>query len=176
MEEENKVEEVETTETTETTESKTFTQDDLNAKIGKAKKDAKTSLLKQLGVDDFDSVKDGLAKLKELEEANKTELEKALEKAGQVDELSGKLSDKDLRIEALKKGVDPEKLEKFVKLAKIDDGETLEEKIQNTLNDFNGFSKKEEKKEVVSFGGESESSTLSPEDKIKAEMSAIFGV
>ena len=76
--EDNKVTEpvVETTKT----EEKTFTQEDVNNLVAKESKKAMEKLLRELGVEDMKSAKEGLKKFKEIQDAQKSDYDKALEK------------------------------------------------------------------------------------------------
>lgn len=69
------------TETEQKSEEKSFTQEDVNNIVAKESKKAVEKLLKDLGVEDVKSAKDGLKTFKEMQEAQKSDLEKALEKA-----------------------------------------------------------------------------------------------
>lgn len=55
---------------------KTFTQEDVNALLKKEKESAKKALLKELGVEDAKSAKEGLEKYKEILEKDKTDAQK----------------------------------------------------------------------------------------------------
>lgn len=57
--------------------TKTYTQDELNSQLKAQKKTITENLLKELGVKDFDSAKNGIKKYLEDIEKNKTDLEKA---------------------------------------------------------------------------------------------------
>lgn len=59
--------------------SKTFTQDDVNNLVARESKTAQEKLLKKLGIEDFDSAKDGLEKFRSLQDEQKTEAEKQSE-------------------------------------------------------------------------------------------------
>lgn len=61
------------------TEEKTFTQEDVNNLVAKESKKAMEKLLKDLGVEDMKSAKEGLKKFKEIQDAQKSDYEKALE-------------------------------------------------------------------------------------------------
>jgi FtsZ-binding cell division protein ZapB len=58
-------------------ETKTYTQDELNQQLKANKKTVQENILKELGVKDFDSAKNGIKKYLEEIEKNKTDLEKA---------------------------------------------------------------------------------------------------
>lgn len=79
-EKENKVTEP-VVEPTKTEETKFYTQDDLNNIVAKESKKAIEKMLKDLGVEDVKSAKEGLKKFNEIQEAQKTDLQKALERA-----------------------------------------------------------------------------------------------
>lgn len=60
--------------------SKTFTQEEVNGLVAKESKSAIEKALKDLGIEDVKSAKEGLAKLKELRDAEKSDLEKSQER------------------------------------------------------------------------------------------------
>ena len=60
-------------------EEKLFRQEDVNNIVAREAKKAQEKLLKQLGIDDFDSAKEGLEKFREWQESQKTEAEKQAE-------------------------------------------------------------------------------------------------
>ena len=110
---------------------KTFTQEDVNALLKKEKESAKKALLKELGVEDAKSAKDGLAKYKEILEKDKTETQKAqdtataAEKAKQEAEKRALLAE--AKVEVLSAGCKPEYLEDVITLAlrKVSDDKDL---------------------------------------------------
>ena len=61
------------------TEEKTFTQEDVNNLVAKESKKAVEKLLKDLGVEDVKSAKEGLKKFKEIKDPQKSDYDKALE-------------------------------------------------------------------------------------------------
>lgn len=61
------------------TEENTFTQEDVNNIVAKETKKAVEKLLKDLGVEDVKSAKEGLSKFKEIQDAQKSDYDKALE-------------------------------------------------------------------------------------------------
>src|SRR5690554_3039825 len=61
-------------------EEKLFRQEDVNNIVAREAKKAQEKLLKELGIDDFENAKDGLAKFREWQESQKTEQEKQQEK------------------------------------------------------------------------------------------------
>ncbi|WP_438310814.1 hypothetical protein [Sporosarcina sp. FA9] len=58
---------------------KSFSQDDVNNLIARETKKQQEKMLKDLGIEDFKGAKEGLAKLKEYQDAQKTEAEKQSE-------------------------------------------------------------------------------------------------
>lgn len=132
---------------------KTFTQEDVNALLKKEKESAKKALLKELGVEDAKSAKDGLAKYKEILEKDKTETQKAqdtataAEKAKQEAEKRAILAE--AKVEVLSAGCKPEYLEDVITLAlkKVSDDKDLSTVVKEM---------KEESK-YSAFFGESDS-------------------
>lgn len=119
---------------------KTFTQDEVNGIVTKETRKAVEKMLKDLGVEDIKNAKDGLVKLKELQDKDKTELEKA---QGEIETLTAQLAEKDTLIAGaevktalLGAGVTGEQLETYTRRYKTYDGETLEDNIKTLLEDF----------------------------------------
>lgn len=110
---------------------KTFTQEDVNRLLKAEKESAKKSLLKELGVEDAKSAKEGLAKYKEILDKDKTAAEKAGEdlaaetKAKQEAEKRALLAE--AKVEVLSAGCKPEYLEDVITLAmtKVSDDKDL---------------------------------------------------
>jgi len=73
-------------------EERVLTQSQVNALMGKIRKEAKISLLKELGFDDVDALRDALSKLREQEEAQKTEAQKLAEKLSQLQSENARLA------------------------------------------------------------------------------------
>lgn len=135
---------------------KTFTQDDINHLIAQQKKEAQASILKQLGVTDIDSVKDALAKFKEMQDSQKTEMQKTLEQleAEKNQTLSAKKETEKYQgvLEAIKLGVDPNKAEKVFALSLTYEGETTADRVKAVLTEFPELIKSAT---VPEFGGQS---------------------
>ena len=64
---------------------KTYTQDELNRLFGERAKQAKAALLKELGFEDLDSATKLIKTARETEEAAKSELQKAQERAAELE-------------------------------------------------------------------------------------------
>lgn len=102
---------------------KTFTQEDVNALLKKEKESAKKALLKELGVEDAKSAKDGLVKYREILEKDKTDAQKAQDtaaaetKAKEAAEKRALLAE--AKVEVLSAGCKPEYLDDVITLAMI---------------------------------------------------------
>lgn len=110
---------------------KTFTQEDVNALLKKEKESAKKALLKELGVEDAKSAKEGLAKYKEILEKDKTETQKAQDTANAAEKAKQEAEERALlaeaKVEVLSAGCKPEYLEDVITLAlrKVSDDKDL---------------------------------------------------
>lgn len=102
---------------------KTFTQEDVNRLLKAEKESAKRALLKELGVEDAKSAKEGLAKYKEILEKDKTDVQKARDtaaaetKAKETAEKRALLAE--AKVEVLSAGCKPEYLDDVITLAMI---------------------------------------------------------
>lgn len=101
---------------------KTFTQTDVNNLIAKESKTAQEKLLKKLGIEDFDSAKDGLEKFRSWQESQKSEAEKQAEALKSFEEQNGTLSSENetlkAQLSAVKAGVLADSVPDVVTLAK----------------------------------------------------------
>lgn len=101
---------------------KTFTQDDVNNLIARESKTAQEKLLKKLGIEDFDSAKDGLEKFRTWQDEQKTEAEKQAEALKNFETQNGALSNENetlkASLSALKVGVLADSIPDVVTLAK----------------------------------------------------------
>ncbi|MEK5038775.1 hypothetical protein [Sporosarcina sp. FSL K6-3457] len=109
-------------ETPPVTPDKTFTQTDVNNLVAKESKTAQEKLLKKLGIEDFDSAKDGLEKFREWQESQKSEAEKQAEalKALETEKESMLTENQTLKaqLSAVKAGVLADSVPDVVTLAK----------------------------------------------------------
>lgn len=120
---------------------KTFTQEDVNALLKKEKESAKKALLKELGVEDAKSAKDGLTKYKEILDKDKTDAQKAQEtadaetKARQEAEKRALLAE--AKVEVLSAGCKPEYLSDVITLAmtKVADDKDLATVVKEMKED-----------------------------------------
>lgn len=127
--------------------SKSFTQDDVNAIAAKEAKKATEKILKQLGVTDFKTAKDGLDKFKEIQESQKTDAQKALEKAqaleGTNTDLTNQVTLLNAQLAALKADVNPDSLSDVIVLANnlVSDDKTIDDAIKEVLTKYPHFKK-----------------------------------
>jgi hypothetical protein len=126
-------------------ESKGFTQDDVNNLVARETKKATEKLLKQLGVTDFKTAKEGLDKFKEIQDSQKTEAQKVAEKAealGKTNtELANQVGTLNAQLAALKADVNPDSLQDVIVLANnlISDDVTIDDAIKQVLKKYPNF-------------------------------------
>lgn len=100
---------------------KTFTQAEVNAMMAKEKSQGRMSVLKELGIEDTKHAKESLAAYKKWVDDQKTDLQKAQEKATSEEktrlEAESKLAAANNSLAALKAGVNPKYLDDVVALA-----------------------------------------------------------
>lgn len=100
---------------------KTFTQAEVNAMMAREKSQGRASVLKELGIEDTKNAKESLAAYKKWVDDQKTDLQKAQEKATSEEktrlETEGKLAAANNSLTALKAGVSPKYLDDVVALA-----------------------------------------------------------
>lgn len=124
---------------------KTFTQDDVNNLIAREVKKAQEKLLKQLGVEDFNSAKDGLAKFKEWQESQKTEAQKQAERLQELEtNYNTVLQEKEnlaAQLSAVKAGVNAEYVSDVIVLAQkyLDEDTTIDDAIVKVLDKYPHF-------------------------------------
>lgn len=131
---------------------KTFSQDDVNSIAAKEAKKAQEKLLKQLGIEDFNSAKEGLQKFKEWQESQKSEAEKQAEQLKQLEtNFSKTQSENDTlksQLSAMKAGVNVESIEDVVTLAKnlVSDEVDMDQAIEKVLEKYPHFKQQEQPK------------------------------
>jgi DNA-directed RNA polymerase subunit F len=124
---------------------KTFTQDDVNAIAAKEAKKAMEKVLKQLGVTDMKSAKDGLDQFKKIQDDQKTDAQKATEAAKVLEktnsELSGQVNTLNAQLAALKADVSPDSLADVIVLANnlVNDDTDIDAAIQQVLKKYPNF-------------------------------------
>lgn len=101
--------------------ARTFTQEEVNRMMRDEKESAKKSLLRELGVDDAKTAKEGLAKYREILDKDKTDAEKAKEGLAAETKAKGEAERRALlaeaKVEALSAGCNPTYLDDLITLA-----------------------------------------------------------
>ncbi|MED4904117.1 hypothetical protein [Parageobacillus thermoglucosidasius] len=132
---------------------KTFTQDDVNNIVAKEVKKAQEKLLKQLGIDDFNSAKEGLQKFREWQESQKTEQQKQAERLQQLEQQFQTVQQEKealaAQLAAVKAGVHADYVEDVVVLAQrlVNDDTTMEEAIAKVLEKYPHFKEAQQQQE-----------------------------
>jgi hypothetical protein len=126
-------------------EVKTFTQDDVNNIVAKEAKKAQEKLLKQLGIEDFNSAKEGLQKFKEWQESQKTEAQKQAERLQELENNFNTVNEENAslkaQIAAMKAGVHADYVEDVVILAQrlVNDDTTIDDAIAKVVEKYPHF-------------------------------------
>ena len=129
---------------------KTFTQEEVNRLMKAEKESAKKALLKELGVEDAKSAKEGLARYKEILDKDKTAAEKAGEDLAAEQKAKAEAEKRALlaeaKVEVLSAGCKPEYLDDVITLAlkRVSDDKNLAAVVKEM---------KEDSKYVAFFGG-----------------------
>ncbi|UJS28479.1 hypothetical protein L2Z53_03790 [Macrococcoides canis] len=124
---------------------KTFSQQDVNNIAAKEAKSAQEKLLKELGIEDFNSAKEGLQKFQEWQDAQKTDAEKKDEQLNQLTDTNTSLQAENntlkAQISAMKQGVNSESIEDVVALAErqVSDDVTLDDAIKSVIEKYPHF-------------------------------------
>ncbi|EIJ79118.1 hypothetical protein PB1_16214 [Bacillus methanolicus PB1] len=124
---------------------KTFTQDDVNNIVAKEAKKAQEKLLKQLGIEDFNSAKEGLQKFKEWQESQKTEAQKQAERLQELETNFNTVNEENAslkaQISAMKSGVHADYVQDVVILAKtlVNEETDIEAAIQKVVEKYPHF-------------------------------------
>lgn len=127
---------------------KTFTQAEMNAIAKKEKEEGKRALLKELGVSDFKTAKEGLEAYRKSVEANKTDIEKEREARAAAEKSAAeslkRAEHSEACLLAVKAGVAAENADDLVTIAAAKaaaNGETLECAIESLKSNpaYSGF-------------------------------------
>ena len=120
---------------------KTFSQEEVNRLLKAEKESAKKNLLKELGVEDAKSAKEGLAKYKEILEKDKTDTQKAQDTATQAtkdkEAAEARALLAEAKVEVLSAGCKPEYLDDVITLAlkRVTDDTTLADVVKEMKED-----------------------------------------
>ncbi|HRV29255.1 MAG TPA: hypothetical protein P5522_10785 [Spirochaetia bacterium] len=163
----------------EQTTEKTYTQKDIDSMMGGIKAEAQKKLLKELGIEDVSSAKEGLKKLKEMQDAQLSEAEKLKAQIAELEKAKAEAHSlaeaASAKFVAVAKGVPADKVDKVVKLAGSYDGETVEAKIDAVLADFPEIAKAPATP-APTFGTQTQAKTPNEAEKVSAELDKIFGL
>ena len=163
---------------TDKAEEKTFKQEDVNNIVAKESKKATEKLLKELGIEDFENAKDGMAKFKEWQESQKTEQEK------QQETLNNLTKDKEIltsenqnlksQISAMNQGVKADFVEDVVALAErlVNDETTIDEAIKAVVEKYPHFVGEDEKSDSPQIvnPGNPDGGSNEPDDPFAAKL------
>src|SRR5690554_1036336 len=151
---------------------KTFTQEDVNNIVAREVKKAQEKFLRQLGVEDFNSAKEGMQRFREWQESQKTEAEKQAEQLQKLQEQSQTLATENeqlkAKLAAVQAGVDPNSIDDVVVLAKnyLSDDVDLNTAIGKVLEKYPHFAAQqqqpEEKKPKFTVGDHKKPDGLDP--------------
>lgn len=152
-------------------ETKTFTQEELDQVVAdriarEAKKATKTQKDLQAQLDAATTKLENAGKSKEEQENADLEALK-----GNLSEKEEELANTKAELEAIKQGVDVEKVGKVIKLAKLSDEEDIEDAIKSVLEEFPMFLSKKEDEDKPNFakkGNHTGSSTPMTKKEIMA--------
>lgn len=157
-------------------EEKVYKQQDVNNIVAKESKKATEKLLKELGIEDFDNAKDGLAKFKKWQEDQKTEEQKKDEALENLEKdkqsLSTENSTLKAQLAALKQGVIADSVEDVVALAErlVSDEKTIDEAIKEVIEKYPHFAAQEEDKEDKPFFTTKQSNTNKDNDPFASKL------
>jgi hypothetical protein len=147
----------ETTPEVQAQETKTFTQDQLDAVVKDRLARERDKFARELGIDESFS-KEKYDEFRKFQEAQKTELEKAKEQATKLEAEKLELLTERERLSeeyaAAKLGIKPEALQDALALAKIKDGNSIEDKLGKVLEDYPIFAMNNTNAAPKSIGSE----------------------
>lgn len=109
---------------------KTFSQEDVNNIAAREAKKAQEKVFKDLGIEDFETAKEGMTKFQEWQEAQKTDADRQAEKLTQLEKSQADVQSENetfkAQISAMKAGVNTDSVEDVVTLAKNLVGEDVD--------------------------------------------------
>jgi vacuolar-type H+-ATPase subunit I/STV1 len=124
---------------------KTFTQEDVNNIVAREVKKTQEKLLKQLGIDDFNSAKEGLQKFREWQESQKTEAQKQAERLQKLEQdFNAVQKEKEnlmAQLAAVKAGVHADFVEDVIVLAQrlVNEDTTIDDAIAKVIEKYPHF-------------------------------------
>jgi len=117
----------------------------VNKIVTREARKAQEDLLRQLGIDDFESAKEGLQKFREWQDAQKSREEKQLEQFKKAEQQLAEFQTENAKLKAqiaaLKAGVKSDSLEDVIVLANnlVDEDTSIDEAIQKVLTKYPQF-------------------------------------
>jgi hypothetical protein len=132
---------------------KTFTQEDVNNIVAREVKKTQEKLLKQLGIDDFNSAKEGLQKFREWQESQKTEAQKQAERLQQLEQQFNDVQKEKenllAQLAAVKAGVHADFVEDVIVLAQrlVNEDTTIDEAIAKVIEKYPHFKQAQQQPE-----------------------------
>ena len=130
-----------------------FTQEDVNNLIARETKKVQEKILKQLGVEDFDTAKDGIEKFREWQESQKTEQERQQEQFNALkqnyESITAEKEKLVAQVSAMKAGVRADSVEDVVVLANalVSDEVTIDEAIKQVTEKYPHFLAQQQQEE-----------------------------
>lgn len=117
----------------------------VNKLVTREVREAQEKLLKELGIEDFNSAKEGLQKFREWQDAQKSREEKQLEQFKKMEQQLGEFQTENVKLKAqiaaLKAGVKSDSLEDVIVLANnlVNEDTSIDEAIQKVLKKYPQF-------------------------------------
>ena len=122
-----------------------FTQEDVNNIVARETKKVQEKIIKQLGVEDFDTAKEGMEKFREWQESQKTEQERQQEQFNKLkqnyESVQAEKEKLVAQVSAMKAGVHADSVEDVVVLANalVSDDVTIDEAIKRVTTKYPHF-------------------------------------
>lgn len=137
-----------------------FTQEDVNNIVARETKKVQEKIIKQLGVEDFKTAKEGIEKFREWQESQKTEQERQQEQFNALKQnYESVLAEKEklvAQVSAMKAGVRADSVEDVVVLANalVNDEVTIDEAIKQVTEKYPHFLAQQQQEEGQQGGRE----------------------
>lgn len=155
---------------------KMLTQKEVNDLIARETRKAQEKLLKQLGVKDLKSAKDGLEKFRKMQEEQMSEQERIALRAKELEQekeqLSTQVSTLNAQLAALKADVNPDSLDDVIVLANalVDENTDVEAAINKVLEKYPHFKKQQPEPETTEEDKKPKFSTGKHKTETKSEL------
>lgn len=155
---------------------KVLTQREVNDLIARETRKAQEKLLKQLGVKDLKSAKDGLEKFRQMQEEQMSEQERIALRAKELEQekeqLSTQVSTLNAQLAALKADVNPDSLDDVIVLANalVDENTDVEAAINKVLEKYPHFKKQQPEPQTTEEDKKPKFSTGKHKTETKSEL------